>query len=158
MTLLLLIAQTVPPVPTDVEPALFKSIITVLGWVAAVVMGVIAFVRKPKTEIADQPLKVQGTVEFVARRDFDEHRGDTRRAIEQVRVEMDKRFTDLAAERRASLSDLHAHITATGKRLTDSFTEVKDSIEERLANGNDRMNKHGEEIAALKAMNRGGRK
>ncbi|WP_156345781.1 hypothetical protein [Verrucomicrobium spinosum] len=142
-----ILAQTVPPVPTDVEPALFKSIITVLGWVAAVGMGIIAFLRKPKTEIADQPLKVKGEVEYVTRRDFDD-----------LKADLNRRFDELQEERGRSIEQLHKHISSVGDRMGKQIENLDATYEKRLAAGNDRMNQHGEDIAALKALNRGGRK
>lgn len=159
MTITALVAQSIPPVPAHVAADAFKEILTVVGWMAAVVMGCIAFFRKPKTEISNQPLEVRGSVEFIARREFEEQRTDTRRGLDLLRAEMDKRFESLALERRASLENLHRHITATGERQTTAISELRESIEERLEAGNNRMNQLDRGVAALEAIsNKGGKR
>lgn len=137
LTLIPILAEAAP----DVDPHYFKDWITVAGWVLGIAATIWGWTRKPDTErtITNDPINVRAHEEFVPRREFSEYKEHMSRVHGEIKEDIRERFEGLTEDRKESINNLHAHLDGIEKR-----------IHERLAQGNQTMTDHGEDIAALK--------
>lgn len=137
------------------------NFIKLAGWFIAAGLGVWLKLSPKGREriIGPSPLEVRAAEELITRREFSEHKGQVHSRLSDLRNEVDKRFDDLNRERAESLKNLHQHIGSGTSAVMEAIKDLRHEFNDRLKEGNSRMNDHDRSIAALEAVksNKGGR-
>ena len=141
-----LLAQS-PPVPADNSAVIFAGIVAVLGGVGTIVghMSGKRAGRAESIEIKGQPLLVRMAEEFVTRREFE--RLETSMTVNVS--EMKGLFAQTMQAMEMRDKTLSAKIERLGERVTKDLRESNASHQEARGRIHQKVNDHGEDIAAL---------
>lgn len=136
----------------EVSKEFFWGFFAVITWLVLMADRLRGWFGKPKPQELAQPLEVVAKAEFVTQKEFKEFKEEHRREKQEMMQAMNARFDGLTDARRESIENLHNHITSLDERLTGMLKRVEDKIDDRLEAGNERMNAHAVDIAALKTV------
>lgn len=131
-------------------------------WIINQAMPVVDRLRGRKAaqsiQVSPQPLSVQEYSAPVTQKEFFDYKKD--QELKELRTQLDikTQFSELNASRERTQENIHKHLEAMRSDIKEQIVALDERYYERFTEGNNRMNKHGEDIAALRAsMNKGGK-